>query len=325
MVSFQLLLLLQLHRLPSISAQGKLGNYFLIDYIQVMSRRNLILFILAGFLWGIPYLFIRVAVDSETGFSPAIVVFMRVFIGALILVPIAIFDKSFFIAIKGWKYIAVYALFEMVIPWILIGTAEQSITSGLAGLLVASVPIFSTLIASRHGDKTVWQPRRLIGIAVGFLGVFLLVGIESITGSSDPIAILMMLGASLGYAYAVIYITRKMPGVSGVAINGIAMAMTAVFYSPALFFLWPDHAISTTAIYCVIALGVFSTGIAFAVFFTVMDEIGPARASLVTYMNTAFAVVLGVLILSEPLTTGIIVGLPLVLIGSYLASRKTNA
>jgi drug/metabolite transporter (DMT)-like permease len=113
-----------------------------------------------------------------------------------------------------------------------------------------------------------------------------------------------------------------MPGVSGVAINGIAMAMTAVFYSPALLLLWPDRAISTTAIYCVIALGVFSTGIAFAVFFTVMAEIGPARASLVTYMNTAFAVVLGVLILSEPLTIGIIVGLPLVLAGSYLASRK---
>jgi drug/metabolite transporter (DMT)-like permease len=287
-----------------------------------MSRRNLVLFILAGFLWGIPYLFIRVAVDPDTGFSPAIVVFMRVFIGALILIPIAIYDKSFFTAIKGWKYIAVYALFEMVIPWILIGTAEQSISSGLAGLLVASVPIFSTLITSWHGDKTVWQPRRLIGIAVGFLGVFLLVGIESITGSSDPIAILMMLGASLGYAYAVIYVTRKMPGVSGVAINGIAMAMTAVFYSPALLLLWPDRAISTTAIYCVIALGVFSTGIAFAVFFTVMAEIGPARASLVTYMNTAFAVVLGVLILSEPLTIGIIVGLPLVLAGSYLASRK---
>ncbi len=289
-----------------------------------MSRRNLVLFILAGFLWGIPYLFIRVAVDPETGFSPAIVVFLRVFIGALILIPIALYDKSFFTAIKGWKYIAVYALFEMVIPWILIGTAEQSISSGLAGLLVASVPIFSTLITSWHGDKSVWQPKRLFGIAVGFLGVFLLVGIESFTGSSDPIAILMVLGASLGYAYAVIYITRKMPGVSGVAINGIAMAMTAVFYTPALFLLWPDRQISTSAIYCVIALGVFSTGIAFAIFFTVMAEIGPARASLVTYMNTAFAVVLGVLILSEPLTIGIIVGLPLVLIGSFLASRKVS-
>ncbi|MCX6448508.1 MAG: DMT family transporter [Actinobacteria bacterium] len=290
-----------------------------------MSRRNLILFILAGFLWGIPYLFIRVAVDPETGFSPAIVVFSRVFIGALILVPIAIYDKSIFTAIKGWKYIAVYALFEMVIPWILIGTAEQSISSGLAGLLVASVPIFSTIITSLYGDKTVWQPRRLVGMAVGFIGVFLLVGIESFTGSSDPVAILMMLGASVGYGYAVIYITRKMPGVSGVAINAIAMAMTALFYSPALFILWPEHQISQSAIYSVIALGIFSTGIAFAVFFTVMAEIGPARASLVTYMNTAFAVVLGVMILGEPLTIGIIVGLPLVLIGSYLASRKTSS
>ena len=290
-----------------------------------MSRRNLILFLLAGFLWGIPYLFIRVAVDPETGFSPAIVVFIRVFIGALILIPISIYDKSLFAAIKGWKYIAVYALFEMVIPWILIGTAEQSITSGLAGLLVASVPIFSTIIASMYGDKSVWHPRRLFGMAIGFLGVFLLVGIESFTGSSDPIAIFMMLGASVGYAYAVIYITRKMPGVSGVAINAIAMAITALFYSPALFLLWPDHKISLSATYSVIALGIFSTGIAFAVFFTVMAEIGPTRASLVTYMNTAFAVVLGVLILSEPLTIGIIVGLPLVLIGSYLASRKVDA
>ncbi len=290
-----------------------------------MSRRNLILFILAGFLWGIPYLFIRVAVDSENGFSPALVVFGRVLIGALILIPISIYDKTFFSAIKGWKYIAVYALFEMVGPWILIGTAEQKISSGLAGLLVSSVPIFSTLIASAYGDKSVWQPRRLIGIIVGFIGVFLLVGIESFTGSSDLISILMTLAASLGYAFAVIYITRKMPGVSGVAINGIAMAMTAVFYSPALFFLWPDRAVSANAIYSLIALGVFSTGIAFAVFFTVMNEIGPTRASLVTYMNTAFAVVLGVLILSEPLTVGIIVGLPLVLVGSYLASRKSNA
>jgi drug/metabolite transporter (DMT)-like permease len=289
-----------------------------------MSRRNLILFILAGFLWGIPYLFIRVAVDSDNGFSPAIVVFGRVFIGALILIPIAIYDKSFFTAIKGWKYIAVYALFEMVGPWILIGTAEQKISSGLAGLLVSSVPIFSTLIASWHGDKSVWQPRRIVGIVIGFLGVFLLVGIESFTGSSDPLSILMILAASLGYAFAVIYITRKLPGVSGVAINGIAMAMTAVFYSPALFFLWPDRAVSHNAIYSLIALGVFSTGIAFAIFFTVMAEIGPTRASLVTYMNTAFAVVLGVIVLNEPLTVGILVGLPLVLIGSYLASRKSN-
>jgi drug/metabolite transporter (DMT)-like permease len=290
-----------------------------------MSRRNLILFLLSGFLWGIPYLFIRVAVDPQDGFHPAIVVLGRVVIGALILIPIAIYDKTFFSAIKHWRYIAVYALFEMVGPWILIGTAEQKISSGLAGLLVSSVPIFSTLIASRYGDKSVWQPKRLFGIAIGFLGVFLLVGIESLTGSSDPLSILMVIAASIGYAFAVIYITRKMPEGSGVAINGIAMAMTAVFYAPALFFFWPVRAVSHEAIYSLIALGVFSTGIAFAIFFAVMAEIGPTRASLVTYMNTAFAVVLGVIILNEPLTVGIIVGLPLVLIGSYLASRRTSA
>jgi len=290
-----------------------------------MSRRNLILFLLSGFLWGIPYLFIRVAVDPQDGFHPALVVLGRVVIGALILIPIAIYDKTFFTALKNWRYIAVYALFEMVGPWILIGTAEQKISSGLAGLLVSSVPFFSTLIASRYGDKSVWQPKRLFGIAIGFLGVFLLVGIESLTGSSDPLSILMVIAASIGYAFAVIYITRKMPDGSGVAINGIAMAMTAVFYSPALFFLLPDRAVSTEAIYSLIALGVFSTGIAFAIFFAVMAEIGPTRASLVTYMNTAFAVILGVIILNEPLTLGIIVGLPLVLIGSYLASRRTSA
>jgi len=287
-----------------------------------MSRRNLALFILAGFLWGIPYLLIRVAVDHETGFSPAIVVFSRVFIGALILVPIAIYDKSIFAAIKGWKYIAVYALFEMAIPWILIGTAEQSITSGLAGLLVASVPIFSTIIASMYGDKSVWHPRRLLGMAIGFLGVRLLVGIERFTGSSDPIAIFMMLGASVGYAYAVIYITRKMPGVSGVAINAIAMAMTALFYLPWTIAQWPTHEISQGAIRAIIGLGVLSTGAAFAAFFTLANIIGVARGSLVTYLNTACAVVLGVIILNEPLTTGIVLGLPLVLIGSYFASRK---
>jgi drug/metabolite transporter (DMT)-like permease len=289
-----------------------------------MSRRNLILFLLAGFLWGIPYLFIKIAVDPQDGFSPAIVVFGRVFIGALVLIPIAIYNKSLFDVLKYWRYIAVYALFEMIGPWILIGTAEQKISSGLAGLLVSSVPIFSTLIASWYGDKSVWQPKRLFGIAIGFLGVFLLVGIESITGSSDPLSIFMVLAASLGYAYAVIYITRKVPDGYGVAVNGVAMVMTSIFYSPALFFLWPDHSVSSEAVYSLIALGVFSTGIAFAVFFTVMAEIGPTRASLVTYMNTAFAVVLGIIILNEPLTVGIMVGLPLVLIGSYLASRKTN-
>ena len=288
-----------------------------------MSRRGLTLFLLVGLLWGIPYLFIKVAVDKETGFPPAIVVFGRVLIGAAILLPIAIKDGSLAKAFKGAKYVTFYALLEMIAPWILIGTAEQSIPSGLAGLLVASVPIWSAIITSFHGDKSVWHYKRLLGMLVGFVGVILVVGIESITGSSSPLAIAMMLAASMLYAYAIIMIRRALPHDSGIAINGLAMAISALFYLPFTIALWPSHHVEANAIYSVIALGVLSTGAAFAIFFAVVKDIGPARASFVTYLNTAFAVLLGLVILNEPLTPGIVIGLPLILIGSYFASRKT--
>ncbi|CAB4865736.1 unannotated protein [freshwater metagenome] len=290
-----------------------------------MSRRGLTLFLLVGLLWGIPYLFIKVAVDKETGFPPAIVVFGRVLIGAAILLPIAMRDGSLKKALSGIKYIAFYALLEMIAPWILIGTAEQSIPSGLAGLLVASVPIWSAIITSFHGDKSVWHYKRLLGMLVGFVGVILVVGIESITGSSSPLAIAMMLAASMLYAYAIIMIRRALPNDSGIAINGLAMAISALFYLPFTIALWPSHHVEANAIYSVVALGVLSTGAAFAIFFAVVKDIGPARASFVTYLNTAFAVLLGLVILNEPLTPGIVIGLPLILIGSYFASRKTTS
>ena len=280
---------------------------------------------MTGLLWGIPYLFIKVAVDPDGGFSPAIVVCLRTAIGAAILLPWAIRQKTLGDAIRGIRYVAPYAVLEMIGPWILIGTAEQKISSGLAGLLVASVPIWATIFASLKGDKTVWQRKRLFGIAIGFVGLVLVVGIESIKGGSDPLSILMVLVASIAYAYAVMFVQSGLPGVSGVAINGVAMLITAIFYLPFTVVQWPSHHINQSAIWSVVALGIFSSGIAFAIFFVLVDIIGVARASLVTYLNTAFAVVLGVIILGEPITTGIIIGLPLVLLGSYLASRKSEA
>lgn len=287
-----------------------------------MSRRGWFLFILVGFLWGIPYLFIKVAVDPENGFSPATVVCLRTAIGAAILIPFAIKQKQLIPALRGFTYVSFYALLEMIGPWILIGTAEQKISSGLAGLLVASVPIWATIFASLRGDKSVWHHTRLIGIIVGFIGLIAVVGIESIAGSADPLSIGMVLVAAIGYSYAVMMVQTALPDVSGIAINAVAMALTAIFYLPWTYIQWPDHHISMSAINAVIGLGVLSTGAAFVAFFALTAIIGVARGSLVTYLNTAFAVVLGVIILSEPLTFGIILGLPLVLIGSYLASRK---
>lgn len=287
-----------------------------------MSRRGWFLFILVGFLWGIPYLFIKVAVDPDNGFTPATVVFLRTAIGAAMLIPVAIKQKQLIPAIRGFKYVALYALLEMIGPWILIGTAEQKISSGLAGLLIASVPIWATIFASMRGDKTVWHHKRLFGLVLGFVGLIAVVGIESITGTADPISIVMVLVAAIGYSYAVMMVQSALPNVSGIAINAVAMAISAIFYLPWAVIQWPTHAISAGAIRSIVGLGVLSTGAAFVAFFTLATIIGVARGSLVTYLNTAFAVVLGVIILKEPLTIGILLGLPLVLIGSYFASRK---
>ena len=285
-----------------------------------MSRRALFHFAISGFFWGFPYLLMKVAVED---IPPAVIVFGRVLIGAAILIPIAIHQKVLMDAIRGWRYVLPYALFEMMIPWILITNAEKKISSGLAGLLIATVPIWSTIFASMNGDKTVWHSKRIVGLLVGFVGLIGLVGYESILGTSDPLSIAMILVAAISYAFAVQMITQKLPDVSGIAINGLAMVFTAVAYLPLMISEFPaPSSVSTESAISLIALGIFSTALAFISFFIVLKEIGPARSSIVTYVNTAIAVVLGVLILSEPLTLGIMIGLPLVMIGSFLASRK---
>lgn len=272
-------------------------------------------------MWGIPYLLMKIAVED---FPPAAVVAGRTLIGAAILIPIAVYRKTFKGAVLGFKFVAFYAVMEMIGPWILITTAEQHISTGLTALLVSTVPIFATIITSLRGDHSVWEFKRIFGIVIGFIGLIAVVGIESLSGNSDPIAIGMVVLASVGYAYAVIMVISNLPLVDGIAINGLAMALTSVFWAPVAIAQWPSS-ISFNAVAALVALGIFSTAIAFILFFTLLKDIGPARGSLVTYVNTAVAVVLGVIILREPLTIGIIVGLPLVLIGSYLASRKNKS
>jgi len=284
-----------------------------------MTRRSWILFGLTGLLWGIPYLFIKVAVQD---FSPPVIVCGRTIIGAAILIPLAMREKSLMAALRGIKYVIPYAFLEMVGPWILITMAQQKITSGLTGLLVATVPIWATIMTSLFGDHSVWHPKRIFGLLIGFIGVIAVVGIESLTGSSNPLAIGMVILASISYAYAVIMITRKLPGVSGIAINAVAMAFTAIFYFPMAVIKWPANSVPLNSWLALLSLGIFSTAIAFALFFTLVADIGPARGSLVAYLSTAIAVLLGVLILAEPLTLGIIIGLPMILIGSYFAGRK---
>jgi drug/metabolite transporter (DMT)-like permease len=256
--------------------------------------------------------------------SPSSIVFLRVLIGAIVLLPIALKRKTFFIARQYWPFLLLYTVTELIGPWYLITNAEQKITSGLTGLLVATVPIWAAILASIFGDYTVWHKSRLFGLIIGFIGVIAVVGIESLSGRQDIISIGMVILAAMGYAYAINMVNRRIPQVPGLALNTWAMIITSFVYLPFAIISWPKNAPSIEAIGSVLGLGILCTAAAFILFFKVIVEVGPPRASLVTYLNTAVAVVLGVILLGEPLTLGIALGLPLVLVGSYFASRKVR-
>jgi drug/metabolite transporter (DMT)-like permease len=288
-----------------------------------MSRKGLLLFLIAGTAWGMPYLFIRIAVED---FSTWTIVFTRVVIGAAVLIPIAIYRKALLPALKAWKYVLAYAALEMIGPWFLITEAERVINSGLAGLLVATVPFFGLLIGIFYQkDKSLKHPKTLAGLAIGFAGIILLVGIDAIAGHVSLPHVFMIILAAIGYAVAPVIVATKIPNVSGVAVNGLAMAIVAVVYAiPAIFSL-PGEIAAAPPIeswLSLVGLGVICSAIAFVAFFRLVREIGSARATLVTYMNMAVAVLLGIILLSEPITPGILIGMPLVLIGSVLATRK---
>ena len=288
-----------------------------------MSRKGLLLFIAAGVAWGIPYFFIRIAVED---FSTATIVFARVVIGAAVLIPLAIHRKALLPALKKWPWVVAFAVIEMIIPWWLITEAERNISSGLAGLLISTVPFFALLISYFYqGDKSVKHPKTLLGLLIGFTGVVLLVGIDSLAGHISPVHVLMVILAAVGYAIAPAIAAQKLNNVETVGVISLSMAIVAAVYAVPAISALPAEIAAGPAIeswLSLLVLGVVCSAVAFVIFFALMREIGAGRATLITYLNTAVALVLGILFLSEPLTLGIILGFPLVLVGSYFASKK---
>lgn len=288
-----------------------------------MSRRGFLLFLAIGLAWGVPYFFLAVAGKD---FSTPTVIFSRVTIGALILVPLAIKRGALKPALKAWPWVLAFAAIEMIGPWFLLTEAERHVPSGLAGLMIATVPIFGMLIAYFfQGDKSVRHPKTLAGLAIGFAGVVLLVGIDSLTGTFEPIYLLMLVLSALGYAVAPAIANAKLQDVPTVGVIGLSLTMVAAFYAiPALTALPGEIAAGPawTSVGSLVGLGVISSALAFVLFFELVKEVGSARATLVTYPNTAWALLLGIVFLHEPITIGLLTGLPLVALGSYLALRK---
>jgi drug/metabolite transporter (DMT)-like permease len=277
-------------------------------------------------VWGIPYFFIKIAVQD---FSAPTIIFVRTVIGALVLVPLALRRKAFMPALKKWKTVLAFAAFEMIGPWWLINSAENGhINSGLAGLLIATVPFFAMAIGYFYlGDKTAAHPKNVMGLVFGFAGIILLVGIDALTENLDVVWVGAMILAAIGYAVAPAIASKTAPNVEMVGILALSMALTAGFYAvPALLNpLAPGVTVPAVESWVSLAvLGAVCSALAFVLFFALIREVSYSRSTLITYANTAVAILIGVAFGSEPFTVGMAVGLPLVAVGSYFASRQHN-
>ena len=288
-----------------------------------MSKKGLILFLMAGLFWGLPYFFIVWALES---FSTQTIVFARTLLGAVVLIPYAIKVGGIRPALRAWPYVVLFAVLEMVVPWFLITEAGKHIPSGLSGLLVSTVPFFAVAImALVFKDRTALKPVPLLGMVIGFTGVVALVGIDSLLGHIDPLWVSAVVLAALGYAIAPIMANVKMREVPTSGVIGLSMALVALVYSPSAISELPSELAAEPTAHAWIALvvlGLVCSALAFVIFFELLKEVGPVKASLITYVNTAVALLLGTLFLSEPVTPGLLLGIPLISVGLYLSAKK---
>jgi drug/metabolite transporter (DMT)-like permease len=283
-----------------------------------MTKRGWILFIALGLLWGMPYLLIRIAVGA---IDPLVVAFSRTLIGALLLLPVALQRRALAAGFRKWKWLLAYTLIEISLPWLLLGHAETRLNSSTAGLLIAVVPLFAALIVTKLGHERL-EPRRLFGLGLGFAGVALLVGLD--IHFSDLLAVGATMIVALCYAIGPIIVDRKLKDVPAVGVVTASLIVATLLYAPFAPLLWPEH-VPAAAAWSVVGLGVLCTATAFVVFFALIAEVGAARATVITYVNPAVAIVLGALVLSEPVTLGMAIGFPLVIVGSVLGTSRTRA
>jgi drug/metabolite transporter (DMT)-like permease len=282
-----------------------------------VSKRGWLLFIAMGLIWGIPYLLIKVSVEH---LSPSVVIFIRVGLAAAVLLPIVIVRKDLPKLAGHWRWVFAFALVEMTFTFLALTWAQERITSSLAGLMIAAVPLVAAVIAWRLGMDDRLNGGRLVGLGVGILGVGALVGLDVTGGTWLAIAALTV--TILGYAIGPIIVARKLSDVPAMAVIAMALLINTVIYTPFAVMNWPTQTVPASAWWAVVALGLVCTALAFILFFALIAEVGPSRTTVITYINPAVAVVLGVVVLSEPITLGIAIGFPLVLLGSWLATRR---
>ena len=282
-----------------------------------MTRRGWVLFGALSLIWGIPYLLIKIAVADV---DPLIVAFGRTLVAAVLLLPIALYQRALIPVFRRWKLLLVYTVVEISGPWLLLGHAELTLNSSTAGLLLAVVPMIAAIILTATGHDR-FDSRRVLGLVIGFAGVGCLVGFDIQFGDLMAVGAVMLV--AIGYAIGPIIINRRLSDLPPMGVITVSLIMATVLYAPFSVWLWPER-ITAPAAWSIVGLAVICTAAAFLVFFALIAEAGPARATVITYINPAVAITLGVLLLNEPFTIGMAIGFPLVIIGSILATAKVR-
>jgi drug/metabolite transporter (DMT)-like permease len=284
-----------------------------------VTRRGLVLFLALGVAWGIPYLFIKVAVGE---LEPAMVVLGRSALATVLLLPLALFRREVLVVLKYWKPMLAYTIVEIVLPWYFLSSAEQKLPSSTAGLLLAAVPLAGVAVAYFMGRPSHLTGQNWLGILIGMLGVAGLVGFD--VGGSDLPSVLEMSVVVIGYALGPAILSRWMPGLPGVGVVAVSLAATAVIYVPVVLLTgsWLTAVPSPEVIGSIIVLAVICSALAFLLMVGLVAEIGPVKATTITYVNPAVAILAGVLVLGEKVKVWTIVGFALVLCGSWLVTRR---
>jgi drug/metabolite transporter (DMT)-like permease len=265
-------------------------------------------------IWGLPYLLIRVAVRQ---LEPGVLVLLRTGPVALLMTPIVWQQRQFRALLKNVKWIAAFGVIEFGIPWFLMSTAEEHITSSLTSLLICCVPLFSVLGQRIRRTEDHITPRRYVGLGVGAIGVALLVGLD--LGGGAITWIVFMLLVCVGYTVGPAILATQLKDVGGPTVVMGATAVVSLAWLPWAVTHWP-RTVSSETWECVAVLSVVCTAGALLTFFALVKEVGASRATVVTYFNTAIAVALGIIGLHEPFTVGIMFGFPLVIAGCVIAT-----
>ena len=287
-----------------------------------MSWRASIVFISLCVIWGLPYFLIKIALVD---FSPAVVAWGRIALGAAILLPIA-WHRGVLRPLLAHKAAVVgFAVAELVIPFFTVAQGERWISSSMAGILIATVPMTVVMLAPAFGLKEPLGARRIAGLAVGFCGVIALLGIDRISGPLQWAGVCCMLAAVIGYAAGPLIVQRYLRDVDELGALAASLAIAALILLPPAVLTAPDHVPAVPAIAAIAALGIVCTTLAMLLYFYLINAAGAARASVVAYINPAVAALLGVLVLGEHFGLGSSLGLALILGGSWLATQRSPA